>query len=99
MAPLEKGGIVKPDIKCGLCLLEWVYGRAVSQNRNKDIPQLFKNITKLLAHNMDSSTNLGAICNDRSTSFMSMSRLAHPSGCLNRDEQYVNLYSPKAKNL
>ena len=41
MAPLEKGGIVKPDIKCGLCLLEWVYGRAVSQNRNKDIPQLF----------------------------------------------------------
>ena len=64
MAPLEKGGIVKPDIKCGLCLLEWVYGRAVSQNRNKDIPQLFKNITKLLAHNMDSSTNLGAICND-----------------------------------
>jgi len=55
---------VKPDVKCGLCLLEWVYGRTVSQNKNKDIPQLFQNITKLLAHNMDCSTNLGAICND-----------------------------------
>lgn len=55
---------MKPDVKCGLCLVEWVYGRTVSQNKNKDIPQLFKNITKLLAHNMNSSTNLGAICND-----------------------------------
>jgi hypothetical protein len=55
---------VKPDVKCGLCLLEWVYGRTVSQNKNSDIPQLYKSITKLLVHNINSSTNLGAICND-----------------------------------
>jgi uncharacterized protein with ATP-grasp and redox domains len=55
---------VKPEAKCGLCILEWVYGRTVSQNKNKDIPQLFKNITKLMVHKIDSSTNLAAICND-----------------------------------
>jgi hypothetical protein len=55
---------VKPDVKCGLCILEWVYGRTVSQNKNKDIPQLYRNITKLLVHNINGSTNMGAICND-----------------------------------
>lgn len=55
---------MKPDIKCGLCILEWVYGRTISQNDNKDIPALFHNITRLLAHNITASTNLGAICND-----------------------------------
>lgn len=54
---------MKPDIKCGLCLLEWVYGRAIAQNRDKDIPQLFKNIARLLSHEMRASANLGVLCN------------------------------------
>lgn len=54
---------MKPDIKCGLCILEWVYGRAIPQNRNKDIPQLFKNIAQLLSHEIKASSNLGVLCN------------------------------------
>ena len=54
---------MKPDIKCGLCILEWVYGRAIPQNRNKDIPQLFKNIAQLLSHEISLSANLGLLCN------------------------------------
>lgn len=55
---------MKPDAKCGLCILEWVYGRTISQNGKKDIPALFHNITKLLVRDINGSTNLGAICND-----------------------------------
>jgi uncharacterized protein with ATP-grasp and redox domains len=55
---------MQPDIKCGLCLLEWVYGRAIAQNGNKDIPPLFKNIARLLSHEMSLSTNLGSLCNE-----------------------------------
>ena len=54
---------MKPDIKCGLCLLEWVYGRAIAQSGNKDIPRLFKNIAQLLSHEMQASANLGVLCN------------------------------------
>lgn len=54
---------MKPDVKCGLCILEWVYGRTISQNRNKDIPPLFKNIAKLLVHETNAASNLGYICN------------------------------------
>lgn len=58
-----EGGCVKPDVKCGLCILEWVYGRTVSQNNGRDIPQLFRNITDLLYRNIEASTNLGDLCN------------------------------------
>ena len=58
---------MKPDAKSGLCILEWVYGRTISQNSNNDIPALFHRITKLLAQNINGSTNLGAICNDAVT--------------------------------
>lgn len=54
---------MKPDIECGLCLLEWVYDRAISQNGNKDIPPLFKNILHLLSREMAASANVGALCN------------------------------------
>jgi len=54
---------VKPDVKCGLCILEWVYGRTVAQNDGRDIPQLFKSIAGLLYNGMGASTNLGDICN------------------------------------
>ncbi len=54
---------MKPDVKCGLCLLEWVYDRAISQNSNKDIPQLFRNILHLLSREMAASANVGALCN------------------------------------
>lgn len=54
---------MKPDLKCGLCIMEWVYGRATAQNRGKDIPQLFKNIVRLLAHEIGASANIGALCN------------------------------------
>jgi uncharacterized protein with ATP-grasp and redox domains len=43
--------------------MEWVYGRAIAQNRNKDIPQLFKNIARLLSHEISVSANMGALCN------------------------------------
>lgn len=55
---------MKPDITCGLCLLEWVYGRAIAQNRNKEIPRLFKSIAELLSHKMRASANLGSLCNE-----------------------------------
>lgn len=55
---------MKPDVKCGSCLLEWIYGRTISQNSNKDIPQLFKDIARLFTHSLSSSTNLAAISND-----------------------------------
>jgi uncharacterized protein with ATP-grasp and redox domains len=54
---------MKPDIKCGLCILEWVYGRAIAQNRKKDIPPLFKNIARLLSHEIGPSANMGVLCN------------------------------------
>ncbi len=54
---------MKPDVKCGLCILEWVYGRTIPQNRNKDIPRLFKNIVQLLSHQMKATANLGFLCN------------------------------------
>ena len=54
---------MKPDLKCGLCILEWVYGRAIPQNRHKDIPELFKNIAQLLSHKINASANLGYLCN------------------------------------
>lgn len=54
---------MKPDLKCGLCTLEWVYGRAIAQNGNQDLPQLFKNIALLLGHEIKASANLGALCN------------------------------------
>lgn len=54
---------MKPDIKCGLCILEWVYGRAIAQNRKKDIPPLFKNIARLLSHEINASANMGNLCN------------------------------------
>ena len=54
---------MKPDVKCGLCILEWVYGRAIAQNGNKDIPQLFKNIARLLSHEIKASANMGVLCN------------------------------------
>jgi uncharacterized protein with ATP-grasp and redox domains len=54
---------MKPDVKCGLCILEWVYGRAIAQNRKKDIPPLFKNIARLLSHEINASANMGVLCN------------------------------------
>ncbi|MCK9364527.1 MAG: ARMT1-like domain-containing protein [Syntrophales bacterium] len=54
---------MKPDIKCGLCLLEWVYERAIAENSNEDIPPLFKSIVHLLAREMADSANVGALCN------------------------------------
>jgi len=54
---------MKADLKCGLCTLEWVYGRAIAQNRNQDLPQLFKNIAQLLGHEITASANLGSLCN------------------------------------
>lgn len=54
---------MKPDVKCGLCILEWVYGRTVSQNNGQDIPQLFRNIASLLYNQIEASTNLGDQCN------------------------------------
>ncbi|OPY66871.1 MAG: hypothetical protein A4E62_02403 [Syntrophorhabdus sp. PtaU1.Bin002] len=59
-----EGGCVKPDVKCGLCILEWVYGRTVSQNNGRDIPQLFRNIAGLLYNKIETSTNLGDLCNE-----------------------------------
>jgi damage-control phosphatase, subfamily I len=53
---------MKPDVKCGLCILEWVYGRAISQN-GKDIPQLFTGIAKLILHEIEASSNVGHLCN------------------------------------
>ncbi|OPY80468.1 MAG: hypothetical protein A4E65_01459 [Syntrophorhabdus sp. PtaU1.Bin153] len=54
---------MKPDVKCGLCILEWVYGRTVSQNNGQDIPQLFRSISDHLYGNIEASTNLGDLCN------------------------------------
>jgi len=54
---------MQPDIKCGLCIMEWVYGRAIAQNRNQDIPELFKNIARLLTHEINASANMGLLCN------------------------------------
>jgi uncharacterized protein with ATP-grasp and redox domains len=43
--------------------MEWVYGRAIAQNGNKDIPQLLKDIALLLSHEITPSANMGALCN------------------------------------
>jgi uncharacterized protein with ATP-grasp and redox domains len=54
---------MKPDIKCGLCIMEWVYGRAIAQNRNRHIPELFQNIARLLTHEIKPLANMGVLCN------------------------------------
>lgn len=55
---------MKPDINCGICLLEWVYGRAIAQHGGKDMPRLFQNIVHLLSHTMEPAVNLGFLCNE-----------------------------------
>lgn len=54
---------MKPELECGLCVLEWVYGRATAQNRSRDIPQLFRKILHLLSAEITGASNLGSLCN------------------------------------
>jgi len=56
-------GDMKPELECGLCVLEWVYGRATAQNGNRDIPQLFRKILHLLSAEITGASNLGSLCN------------------------------------
>lgn len=56
---------MRPHLKCGLCILDWIYGRITIQNEKMDNKaEIFKKIVNLLLNKIDSSYNLGKLCNE-----------------------------------
>jgi hypothetical protein len=54
---------MKPELECGVCLLGWVYGRAIAQNGNLDIPPLFRKLLEFIPEEITDATNLAFLCN------------------------------------
>ena len=49
---------MKPEVQCGLCILEWVYGRAIAPKGNQDMLPLFRAMAELIHREMKPSASV-----------------------------------------
>jgi len=96
----EKGRTnLKPDLECAPCILKWVYERAGILATEKERFQLVRRISKIVARDFHSETNVGALSNritDSISEFLSNSANYYRD-IKRRNNQLVHQLLPSAK--
>jgi hypothetical protein len=91
--------ILRPDLECAPCILKWVYERAGILATEKERFQLVRRISKILAREFDSETNVGSLSNRITDSINEY--LAHSAdyygGIKLKSNQLVRRLLPSAK--
>ena len=91
--------ILKPDLQCAPCILKWVYERAGILATEKGRFQLVRRISKILAKEFHSETNVGALSNritDSISEYLSNSANYYRD-IKRRNNQLVRQLFPSAK--
>lgn len=91
--------ILRPDLECAPCILKWVYERAGILAAEKKRFQLVRRISKIVAREFDSQTNVGALSNRITDSINEY--LSHSAGYYGdiklKSNQLVRKLLPSAK--
>jgi len=91
--------ILQPDLECAPCILRWVYERAGILAAEKGRFQLVRRISRILAREFHSETNVGALSNritDSISEYLSNSANYY-GGIKRRNNQLVHQLLPSAK--
>jgi len=91
--------VLQPDLECAPCILKWIYERAGILATEKGRFQLVRRISKILAREFDSETNVGALSNritDSINEYLSNSA-SYYGGMKLKSNQLVRKLLPSAK--